>query len=219
MENKPEKLPPKVQGLINVTERKLKHAGGRPIKRKIDVEIAMELGRQGLTRREIAKYYGVAPSTLYRYFERFPQVLKAVEQGEQDSNLKVLNALYNLAIKGNVTAQIFWLKNKMAWHDGVRPTFKDENKTETKASWDKVISAFKDGGVEQRLEIKLNEKRFVTARSNVSGVPKEARFVRQHGMATGETLPETGGCLQVGSEEQRDLGSERAQLREDSSGG
>lgn len=97
--------------------------------------------RAGLTMEQIAKKCGVSINTLYKWIRQNPDIAAAIDKGKEVVDYEVENALYKSAIgyevieqalddKGNkklvkkyippnITAQIFWLKNRMPhlWRD------------------------------------------------------------------------------------------------------
>lgn len=75
--------------------------------------------RDGLTDEQIAHNMGVSVRSLYNYKSRFPQIATALKVNKEVADIQVENALYKAAIEGNITAQIFWLKNRQGekWRD------------------------------------------------------------------------------------------------------
>ena len=70
--------------------------------------------RIGLTNKEIAEKMGINVSSLYTWRKRFPEIDKALREGQELVNFKVLNALVKKALQGDTSAMIFWLKNRMS---------------------------------------------------------------------------------------------------------
>lgn len=68
--------------------------------------------RDGLTDEQIAKNMGVSVRTLARWKEEHRPICHALKSGKEVVDYEVENALLNSALEGNVTAQIFWLKNR-----------------------------------------------------------------------------------------------------------
>ena len=75
--------------------------------------------RRGLNDEQIAAKMHIVPSTLYEWKKRFPEISEALKDGKDLPDIQVENALYEAAIGGNVTAMIFWLKNRLKseWKD------------------------------------------------------------------------------------------------------
>lgn len=75
--------------------------------------------RDGLTNEQIARNIGVNQDTLYRWKNDFPEISEALKKGKDVVDFEVENALLKKAMQGDVTAQIFWLKNRKAdkWRD------------------------------------------------------------------------------------------------------
>lgn len=68
----------------------------------------------GLTKEQIANNIGISRSLLYEWTDRSKEFADALRSGIQEADAKVVNALYENAINGNTTAQIFWLKNRIS---------------------------------------------------------------------------------------------------------
>lgn len=77
--------------------------------------------REGLTDEQIAKNININPATLYRWKIKESKICNALKKGKEVVDFEVENALLKSALEGNVTAQIFWLKNrrKLQWRDKV----------------------------------------------------------------------------------------------------
>lgn len=78
--------------------------------------------RDGLTDEQIAQKMGIAVSTLYDWKNKYSEFSETLKKGKEVVDIEVENALYKLAIDGNITAIIFWLKNRKPdkWRD--KPT-------------------------------------------------------------------------------------------------
>lgn len=77
--------------------------------------------RDGLTDEQIANKMGVSRSTLNDWKKKFPDISDTLKKGKEIVDIQVENALLNLALQGNITAIIFWLKNRRPdkWRDKV----------------------------------------------------------------------------------------------------
>ena len=103
--------------------------------------------RQGLFDEQIAKNMGVSEATLYNYKKKYPKIKEALRKGKEVVDIEVENAMFKRAIgytitineqkvdkdgfvhdlkrdvhiPGDVTAQIFWLKNRrrQQWRDKI----------------------------------------------------------------------------------------------------
>lgn len=75
--------------------------------------------RDGLTDETIADKCGISTSTLYDWKKKHLEISEALKKGKEIVDFEVENALLNEALNGNVTAQIFWLKNRRVdkWRD------------------------------------------------------------------------------------------------------
>lgn len=68
--------------------------------------------RDGLTDEQIAHNMGIATGTLYSWKKSHVEICEALKKGKEVVDFQVENALVQAALDGNVTAQIFWLKNR-----------------------------------------------------------------------------------------------------------
>lgn len=68
--------------------------------------------REGLTDEQIAHNIGIDRTTLYRWKEKECNIYNALKRNKDIVDYEVENALLKNALEGNVTAQIFWLKNR-----------------------------------------------------------------------------------------------------------
>lgn len=68
--------------------------------------------RDGLTDEQIAQNMGIAVGTLYLRKKSHVEICEALKKGKEVVDFQVENALVQAALDGNVTAQIFWLKNR-----------------------------------------------------------------------------------------------------------
>lgn len=77
--------------------------------------------RDGLTDEQIAHNMGIGIRTLYNWKKNKEclQIMQAIKNGKEVVDYVVENALLKQAQSGNVTAQIFWLKNRKPdkWRD------------------------------------------------------------------------------------------------------
>lgn len=75
--------------------------------------------RDGLTDEQIAANMGIVPSTLYAWKKEHEEISEALKKGKEVVDYEVENALLKKAISGDVTASIFWLKNRRPdkWRD------------------------------------------------------------------------------------------------------
>lgn len=75
----------------------------------------------GLTNPEIAKNMGIEQTTLWRWASKNADICNALKKGKDFADSVVVNSLYKRAVSGDVTACIFWLKNRRSreWRDKV----------------------------------------------------------------------------------------------------
>lgn len=68
--------------------------------------------RDGLTYEQIANNMGIDVTTLREWRKKEPTISTTLKKGKEVVDFEVENALLKSALEGNVTAQIFWLKNR-----------------------------------------------------------------------------------------------------------
>ena len=122
--------------------------------------------RQGLFDEQIAKNMGISEATLYNYKNKHPEIKEALRKGKEVVDIEVENAMFKRAIgytitineqkvdkdgyvhdlkrdvhiPGDVTAQIFWLKNrrKQQWRDKVEYEANNEELNKVKELLGKI---------------------------------------------------------------------------------
>jgi transcriptional regulator with XRE-family HTH domain len=84
--------------------------------------------RDGLTYEQISNNMGIDTSTLWDWRKKDSNISNALKKGREVVDFEVENALLKNALSGNVTAQIFWLKNrkKDQWREKIETN--DEEK-------------------------------------------------------------------------------------------
>lgn len=85
----------------------------------VDYDRIELLAGQGLSKKQIAYCIGIGESTLYEKQKTDPDFLEAIKKGKATGLNTITNALYESGKGGNVTAQIFYLKNRepTKWQD------------------------------------------------------------------------------------------------------
>ena len=95
--------------------------------------------RDGYTDAELAREMGIARNTLFKWRKKFPKLDKTLKSSKEIPDRKVEETLYDKALDGDITAIIFWLKNRNPerWRNYVeRNTKKDD--AEQQARIDKL---------------------------------------------------------------------------------
>jgi len=108
-------------------EQKTPKKDNKPIKKvgrkriNIDLEQVENLASRGLGTTQIARALGVSWSTIDRNRKRSEEFEETIKRGKAKGLAQVTNSLFTSATDGNVTAQIFYLKNQDAktWKDRV----------------------------------------------------------------------------------------------------
>lgn len=100
----------------------------RPKKELPDLGQIEALASKGLNEEQIASALGIAYSTLRRHKGSNEQFQAALKKGKALGIADVSSALYDAAVAGNVTAMIFFLKNRSpeSWRDKPDP-INDDN--------------------------------------------------------------------------------------------
>ena len=79
--------------------------------------------RNGATDEEVAQRLGISRSTFCEYKNGFSEFSDTLKETKEIVDSQVENALLQNALKGNITAQIFWLKNRRPdkWREKLSP--------------------------------------------------------------------------------------------------
>lgn len=96
--------------------------------KKIDLSTVESLAAQGLTNEQIALALGISRSTHFQKKKDESDYSDAIKRGQAKGLAKVTNALFQNAVSGNTTAQIFFLKNRAPnqWADVQKGEFEGE---------------------------------------------------------------------------------------------
>ncbi len=83
--------------------------------------------RNGATDKEVAERLGIAMSSFSEYKKEFSEFSEVLKKTKEYVDGQVENALLKNALGGNITAQIFWLKNRRPnkWRDKVEPNVEE----------------------------------------------------------------------------------------------
>ena len=108
-------------------EQKTPKKDNKPIKKvgrkriELDLEQVENLASRGLGTTQIARALGVSWDTIDRNRKRSAEFEDALKRGQARGLAQVTNSLFTSATDGNVTAQIFYLKNQdpKTWKDRV----------------------------------------------------------------------------------------------------
>lgn len=85
--------------------------------------------RDGLTDDQIAHNIGISRATYYDWKNKYPDFSDALKRSKEVADYEVESALFKKAKMGDVTAQIFWLKNRRPdkWRDKTDMTVAPSN--------------------------------------------------------------------------------------------
>ena len=86
---------------------------------EVHLVLASYFAQEGMTEEQIATRIGISKATLTTWKQKYPEFLASLKTTKDEADAKVVESLYKQALKGNVTAQIFWLKNRQPekWRD------------------------------------------------------------------------------------------------------
>lgn len=70
-----------------------------------------------LTKGQLADYYGISENTFRAVEERQPEVSEAYKKGRAKQTVRMAQNLVKMAMAGNVTAAIFYLKTQAGWKE------------------------------------------------------------------------------------------------------
>jgi len=75
--------------------------------------------QEGLTVEQIVDKLGINKTTLYAWCNRYPELSNALKTTREEADSRVVESLYQKALRGDTIAMIFWLKNRQSakWRD------------------------------------------------------------------------------------------------------
>lgn len=73
----------------------------------------------GATDKDLAGFFDVTEQTINGWKKKHPEFFESIKKAKHEPDAKVVRSLYEKATNGDVTAQIFWLKNRQKdkWRD------------------------------------------------------------------------------------------------------
>ena len=127
--------------------RDLIDESGRVFKQpKVDLSEVEAMASVGMTTKQIADALKLPPTVFGKLVKNDPTVQEAIDQGMSRGVRMVTDSLFGMAMKGNVAAAIFFLKNKGGWAD--RQELDQRLQVETKMSFDDAVEALKAAGID-----------------------------------------------------------------------
>lgn len=102
----------------------------------------------GLTDAQIARNIGIGRTTFYKWKNEHPEFANALVLSKDVADREIENALYKAAKKGNITAMIYWLKNRKPeeWRDRREPDLSSELLAKVDEVTVKIREAAENGG-------------------------------------------------------------------------
>lgn len=82
-------------------------------------EQARKLCLLGATDMEMATFFEVTEPTIQAWKKAHPNFFISIKAGREVADMNVVQTLYEKAMNGDTTAQIFWMKNRRSknWRD------------------------------------------------------------------------------------------------------
>ena len=131
--------------MINMSEKKPKKPGRKPI--VIDLDNVEQLAARGLGPTQIARALGISWDTLDRNRKRNAEFEETLKRGRAKGLAQVTNSLFKSATEsGNVTAQIFYLKNQDP------SNWSDRNEVNHNLNLKEIINVAKTRVIEGKVE-------------------------------------------------------------------
>jgi len=105
--------------------------------------------QEGLTDAQIAAKLRISRSTLNTWRKGHPELMQALKFGKEQADAQVVMSLFQQALKGNVTAQIFWLLNRipLKWRNKREVDAHIDAPAKPGMSLEEVVRIFADAGV------------------------------------------------------------------------
>lgn len=120
-------------------------------KKELDLQRVEELASQGLSEQQIADSLGVSRSTIDRRKRDTDAFAAALKRGKLRGVEAVTNALFTAATVGekpNVSAMIFYLKNRAGWRDKQDITAEVSADVAMDVDLDMAMKTLKDAGID-----------------------------------------------------------------------
>ena len=89
---------------------------GRPEK-EIDLKQVEKLASIGLNEQQVADALGICGDTMRSRKKKYPEFIEALKSGQAKGIATVANNLFDQSKDGNVSAGIFFMKNRAGWSD------------------------------------------------------------------------------------------------------
>ena len=147
--------------MVNMSENKPKKAGRKPI--VLDLDKVEQLAARGLGPTQIARALGISWDTLDRNRKRNAEFEETLKRGRAKGLAQVTNSLFKSATEsGNVTAQIFYLKNQDP------STWSDRNEVNHNLNLKEIINVAKTRVIEGKVEYNQIGKERVLTKDTLS---------------------------------------------------
>ncbi|MDA0843699.1 MAG: helix-turn-helix domain-containing protein [Bacteroidetes bacterium] len=144
-----------------MSENKPKKAGRKPI--VLDLDKVEQLAARGLGPTQIARALGISWDTLDRNRKRNAEFEETLKRGRAKGLAQVTNSLFKSATEsGNVTAQIFYLKNQDP------NTWSDRNEVNHNLNLKEIINVAKTRVIEGKVEYNQIGKERVLTKDTLS---------------------------------------------------
>ena len=147
--------------MFNMSDKNPKKSGRKPI--VLDLDKVEQLAARGLGPTQIARALGISWDTLDRNRKRNAEFEETLKRGRAKGLAQVTNSLFKSATEsGNVTAQIFYLKNQDP------STWSDRNEVNHNLNLKEIINVAKNRVIEGKVEYNQIGKEQVLTKDTLS---------------------------------------------------
>ena len=144
-----------------MSDKNPKKSGRKPI--VLDLDKVEQLAARGLVPTQIARALGISRDTLDRNRKRNAEFEETLKRGRAKGLAQVTNSLFKSATEsGNVTAQIFYLKNQDP------STWSDRNEVNHNLNLKEIINVAKNRVIEGKVEYNQIGKERVLTKDTLS---------------------------------------------------
>ena len=144
-----------------MSDKNPKKSGRKPI--VLDLDKVEQLAARGLGPTQIARALGISWDTLDRNRKRNAEFEETLKRGRAKGLAQVTNSLFKSATEsGNVTAQIFYLKNQDP------STWSDRNEVNHNLNLKEIINVAKNRVIEGKVEYNQIGKERVLTKDTLS---------------------------------------------------
>lgn len=94
-----------------------------------------KFGRLGLTRYQVAAYFGYYLTQWEKIEEQYPEIVTALGEGRSSAIVTMTQKVYDKAMDGDWSAIVYWLKYAAGWNEtGTSLSYEAQKPKESKIS-------------------------------------------------------------------------------------